>query len=144
MSDLFQGMAAPFLTGGLMISFTIKERVEFRSADFQEDSGDFVAILTILDKGGFDIGLVQLVVNTPEALIELGQDLMLAGAQLRQFVDEWPEGQLSGGNTKASLTFSGCRQPTAPLSSECDTNPQLSSDCDKEAVNGYSGKEAAA
>jgi hypothetical protein len=75
-----------------MVNFTIKERVEFRSADFQEDTRDFVANLAIYDLGGFEVGLVKLVVNTPEALIELGKDLMLAGAQLRQFVDEWPEG----------------------------------------------------
>jgi hypothetical protein len=74
-----------------MITFTIKERVEFRSADFQEKSEDFVANLAIYDLGGFDIGLLQFVVNTPEALIELGKDLMLAGAELRQFVKDWPE-----------------------------------------------------
>ena len=74
-----------------MITFTIKERIEFRSADFQENNGDFVAKLAIYDLGGFDIGLLQLVVNTPEALIELGKDLMLAGAQLRKFVKDWPE-----------------------------------------------------
>lgn len=74
-----------------MINFTIKERVEFKSADFQEDTRDFVASLGIYDLGGFDIGMIKLVANTPEALIELGKDLIMAGAQLMQFVDEWPE-----------------------------------------------------
>jgi hypothetical protein len=71
---------------------TIHDRVVLLSSDYLPDTVSFVARLAEMDQGGFIANEITLVAKTPESLIELGKDLMLAGAQLRQFVAEWPEG----------------------------------------------------
>jgi hypothetical protein len=76
-----------------MLDITIKERLAFVSASRLEDSGYFSAHIMVLDGGGFDIGMLNLITSTPDELIGLGKDLVFAGEQLRQYElaeAEWP------------------------------------------------------
>ncbi len=65
-------------------------RVVLASSDYLPATVSFVARLAELDAGGSVVSMIHWITYSPENLIELGQDLIQAGEQLKQYQAENP------------------------------------------------------
>jgi hypothetical protein len=103
-----------------MFNININDRIVFHKAEPIAESLASAASLLLLDQGGMEIGRIIIFVDTPEAFIELGHDLVLAGEQLAQDRDEWPETKMTTEDNK--LTTKGNTNPdlTTPDNIEAD------------------------